>query len=67
MKFKILKSKSDYREALNKFEEIFQAKAGTRESDEADVLSLLIREYEEKHFAITVPNPIDAIKYRMGQ
>lgn len=67
MRFKILKTKKDYHEALEKFEEIFQAKAGTPESDEADVLSLLIREYEEKHFVIDSPNPLEAIKYRMEQ
>lgn len=48
MKFKILKTKKDYLIALECFEEIFQAKSGSPESDEADILSLLIKEYEEK-------------------
>lgn len=67
MTLKVLKSKKDYTEALTRFEEIFQAKAGTKESDEADVLSLLIRDYEDKHFVINAPSPLDAIKYRMEQ
>lgn len=67
MVLKILKTKKDYHEALERFEEIFQAKVGTKESDEADVLSLLIGEYEEKHFVINAPNPLEAIKYRMEQ
>jgi HTH-type transcriptional regulator/antitoxin HigA len=67
MALKILKTKKDYHEALERFEEIFQAKVGTKESDEADVLSLLIGEYEEKHFVINAPNPLEAIKYRMEQ
>ena len=67
MKFKILKTKKDYQTALERFEEIFQPKVGSTESDEADVLSLLLKEYEEKHYVIKAPNPLEAIKYRMEQ
>ncbi len=67
MQLKILKTKKEYTSALEKFEEIFQAKAGTKESEEADVLALLIKEYEEKHYVIQVPDPLDAIRYRMEQ
>jgi HTH-type transcriptional regulator/antitoxin HigA len=67
MTIKILKTKKDSRVALDRFEEIFQAKAGTKESDEADVLSLLIGEYENKHYLINAPSPLEAIKYRMEQ
>lgn len=65
MKLKILKTKKDYQTTLERFEEIFQAKPGSSESDEADILSLLLRDYEEKHFVIDAPNPLEAIKYRM--
>jgi HTH-type transcriptional regulator/antitoxin HigA len=67
MKFKILKTKKDYLVALERFEEIFQAKPESPESDEADILSLLIKEYEEKHYVIKAHNPLEAIKYRMEQ
>lgn len=67
MKLKIIKTKKDYHAALERFEEVFSAKRGTIESDEADVLSLLIRDYEDKNFVIAAPNPIEAIKYRMEQ
>jgi len=67
MELKIIKTKKDYLSALARFEGIFSAKKGTKESDEADVLSLLIRDYEEKNFVISAPNPLDAIKYRMEQ
>jgi HTH-type transcriptional regulator/antitoxin HigA len=67
MKLKILKTKKDYQDALKRFEEIFQAKTGSTESDEADVLSLLLKHYEEKHYVIEAPNPLEAIKYRMEQ
>lgn len=64
---KKIKTKKEYGKALERFEEIFQAKSGTKESDEADVLSLLIKDYDERHYLITSPNPLEAIKYRMEQ
>jgi len=67
MPIKILKTKKDYQQSLERFEEIFQAKPGTPESDEADVLALLIKDYEERHYIIAAPSPIEAIKYRMEQ
>ncbi len=67
MQFKILKSKKDYGNALERFDKIFQAKTGTKESEEADVLALLIKEYEDKHYIIHAPDPLAAIKYRMEQ
>jgi HTH-type transcriptional regulator/antitoxin HigA len=67
MPLKILKTKRDYQQSLERFEEIFQAKSGTAESDEADVLSLLIKDYEDKLYIIDAPSPIEAIKYRMEQ
>lgn len=67
MELKIIKTKKDYRASLERFEEIFSAKSGTKESNEADVLALLIQDYENKHFVIEAPSPIEAIKYRMEQ
>lgn len=67
MKLKKLNTKRDYQTALARFETIFQAKRGTAQSDEADVLALLISDYEERHFVIDAPSPIEAIQYRMEQ
>lgn len=67
MELKIIKTKKDYHVALERFEKIFSAKYGTKESNEADVLALLIKDYENKHFVIEAPSPIVAIKYRMEQ
>lgn len=64
---KKIKTKKEYELALERFEHIFQAKAGSTESDEADVLSMLIADYENRHFVIEAPGPIEAIKYRMEQ
>jgi HTH-type transcriptional regulator/antitoxin HigA len=67
MDLKIIKTKRDYQVAIKRFEELFSAKQGTKESDEADVLALLIENYENKHFVLEAPTPIEAIKYRMEQ
>jgi HTH-type transcriptional regulator / antitoxin HigA len=52
---------------LERFEEVFQAKPESPEGDEADIISLLIKEYEEKHYVIKANDPLEAIKYRMEQ
>jgi HTH-type transcriptional regulator/antitoxin HigA len=67
MNIKPIKSKSDYQEALARLEAIFDAKTGTPESDEADVLGLMVDEYEKKHYPIDAPDPIEAIKIRMEE
>lgn len=67
MNIKPIKSKSDYLEALNRLDVIFDAKIGSPESDEADVLGLMIDEYEKKHYPIDAPDPIEAIKIRMEE
>lgn len=65
MNIKLIKNDTDYQKALKRLEEIFDAKIGTPESDEADILGLMVDEYENKHFPIEAPDPIEAIKIRM--
>ena len=67
MKIKPIKTVADYHEALSRLELIFDAKNGSSESDEANILALLIDEYENKHFPIEAPDPIEAIKIRMEE
>jgi HTH-type transcriptional regulator / antitoxin HigA len=67
MDIKPIKTESDYRLALKKLEDIFDSPIGTPESDEADILGLLIDEYEKKHYPIDAPDPIEAIKIRMEE
>ena len=56
-----------YEEALDRLNELFDAKVGTPESDEADVLAILINDYESKVHYIDAPDPIEAIKIRMEE
>jgi antitoxin component HigA of HigAB toxin-antitoxin module len=67
MNIKLIKTEADYKAALRKLEKIFDAPASTAESDEADLLGLMIDEYEKKHYPIEVPDPIEAIKIRMEE
>ena len=63
----MIKTEKDYEQALSRLEEIFHAPADTPEGDEAEVLSILIEKYEDKHYPIEAPDPIEAIKFRMEQ
>jgi HTH-type transcriptional regulator/antitoxin HigA len=67
MDIKLIKTEEDYKKTLERIEEIFDAPIGTTESDEADILALLIDEYEKKNFPIDAPDPIEAIKIRMEE
>ena len=67
MNIKLIKTESDYKKALTRLEIIFDAKIGTPESDEADILGMLVDEYEKKHYTIEAPDPIEAIKIRMQE
>lgn len=67
MKIKPIKSEKDYQEALARLEIVFDAKADTKEGDEAEILSMLIENYENKYYPIEAPDPIEAIKIRMEE
>jgi HTH-type transcriptional regulator/antitoxin HigA len=67
MEIKPIKTETDYNQALERLEMIFDAKNGTPEGDELEVLGILIDQYENEHFPIGLPDPIEAIKFRMEQ
>jgi HTH-type transcriptional regulator/antitoxin HigA len=67
MKLKPIKTEQDYRNALERMEGIFDSKIETREGDEAEILSLLIENYENEYYPIEAPDPIEAIKIRMEE
>ena len=67
MNIKPIRTELDYRITLERLELIFDAENGTPDSDEADILGLMIDEYEKKHYPIDAPDPIEAIKIRMEE
>src|ERR1700747_3476778 len=67
MKIAPIKNEKDYQRALKALEKVFDAEPNTREGDIAQVLVLLIEDYEKKHYPIDAPDPIEAIKYIMEE
>ncbi len=67
MKIKVIKTEEDYTKALKRLEVIFDAPANTSDGDEAELLGILIEKYEDEHYPIDPPDPIEAIKFRMEQ
>ena len=65
MTLKPIKTKKDYQNAMLRLEKIFDAKPGSKEGDELEVLGILIDTYEKSHYPIEFPDPIEAIKFRM--
>lgn len=67
MKVKPIKTEQDYEKALERLDAIFDAAPDTKEGDEAEVLSMLIDNYENIYHPIEAPDPIEAIKIRMEE
>jgi len=67
MQIQPIHTEKDYQKALNRIEKIFDAKPGSVEGDELEILGILVDEYEKKHFPIESPKPVEAIKFRMDQ
>ena len=67
MEISPIRNEKDYQEALERLKVIFDAKRGTKEGDELEVLSVLIDNYESDKFPIKMPDPISAINFRMEQ
>ena len=64
---KPIRNEEDYEKALEMMDHVFDAEEGTPEADVRDVLAVLIKDYDDKHYKIDVPDPITALKFRMEQ
>ncbi len=67
MQIKPIRTEDDYKTALARVREIWDAEDGTPESYELDVLALLIEAYGDEHYPIVPPDPIDEIEYRLEE
>ena len=67
MKIKPIKTKADYRAALKEIEALMAAERDTPAGERLDVLVTLVEAYERKHYAFDLPDPVEAIKFRMEQ
>lgn len=67
MKAKILKTEEEYEAALARVEALMDAAPGSSKEEELELWSLLVERYEAEHFSIDLPDPVEAIKFRMEQ
>lgn len=67
MNIKILRTEADYYRALKRLDRLMDSELTTLESDELELLAILIEKYEDEHFPIEAPDPISAINFRMEQ
>ena len=67
MELTSIRNEADYQAALDKLETAFDARKGTPEGDHLEILSILIDRYENEHFPIGLPDPVEAIQFRMEQ
>jgi HTH-type transcriptional regulator/antitoxin HigA len=67
MMIKLIKTDSDHQVALARIDEIMDAKEGTSEGDELELLATLVELFEKQAFPISIPAPIEAIEFRMDQ
>lgn len=65
--WKVLKTEAAYKVALTRTIELFHTEEGTPESDELDLLLLLVKDYEDRHHLIPVIDPIQAIKLQLEE
>jgi len=66
---KPIKNNQQYEDALARTYALMQKnlRPNSKDSDELEVLSILIKEYENEHFPVPKPNPIEAIRFRLDQ
>ena len=67
MTWKVLKTEEDYTKASMRLMEIFHAKPNTSESDELDLLIVLIKDYDDKHYELPELDALEVIKYKMQE
>jgi HTH-type transcriptional regulator/antitoxin HigA len=65
MEIRPIKTEADYAAALEEIESLFDARPDTPEGDRLEVLVTLVEAYEEKHYPIPLPDPIEAIQYHL--
>jgi len=67
MKPKVIKTQAQYEATMARIERIFDAKPGTTKGDELELLLLLVETYEDTAYPIDLPDPIEALRFRMDQ
>jgi len=67
MEINIIKTEKEYEKALKEIDNLLDAKENSSEAEKLDILSMLVEDYENKHYKIEAPDPIEAINFRVEQ
>jgi len=67
MEIRLISTEADYQAALQRIRRLWEADPDTREAEELEILALLVNKFEEEHYPIEEPDPIDYIKIRMEE
>ncbi|HEX8577869.1 MAG TPA: helix-turn-helix domain-containing protein [Flavobacterium sp.] len=67
MNWKVIKTEEDYNKASMRLMEIFHAQPNTPESDELDLLMVLVKDYDDKHYQLPELDALEVIKYKMEE
>jgi len=67
MEINIIKTEKEYEEALKAIDNLLDAKENSSEAEKLEILSILVEDYENKYYKIEVPDPIEAINFRIEQ
>lgn len=67
MNWKVLKTEEDYNKASFRLMEIFHAEPNTSLSDELDLLLVLVKDYDDKHYQLPELDALEVIKYKMQE
>ena len=72
MKIRVIRNEAQYEDASHRIYKMINASQepilpGSREAEEIELLSILIEKYERDRYPIMAPDPIEAVKFRMGQ
>ena len=67
MEIRPIRTETDYKTAIRRIEALWGAAQGTPEGDELDILATLVESYEHEHYGIDLPDPVEAIKFRLEQ
>lgn len=67
MKIKPIKTEKDYQEGLKEIKKLWDAEPDTPKGDRLEIVMVLVESYENNHYPIDPPDPVEAIKFRMEQ
>ncbi|WP_341793240.1 MULTISPECIES: type II toxin-antitoxin system HigA family antitoxin [unclassified Rickettsia] len=67
MEINIIKTEAEYNQTLKEIDNLLEAAENSEEAEKLEILSLLIEDYEDKHYKIEIPDPIEAINFRIEQ